>query len=202
MMVSLQKKIAFLSMPKCASTSIEKALMPYSQIIFTGNPKIKHMNYRGYVKKVEPIIISAGVNDVTTFCLFREPLEWLQSWYRYRARKALADPKAPRHRNYTGDVSFQEFVLAYINNHDVSWNKVGRQSRFVSDKEGRVAVDKVFRLDKQKPLYDFLQERIGMNLEIPQKNISPHELDYTLDDSVKREAMDFLSEEYEIYETL
>lgn len=204
MLVCLHKKVAFLSMPKCASTSIENVLFPYSQIAFTGYPKIKHVNYKGYVSKVEPIIRSAGVDpkSITTFCLFREPLEWLKSWYRYRAREELSNPNNPRHKNYTGNISFQEFVEGYINGSNEPWAKIGRQSNFISDREGNVGVDKIFRLDQQDLVEEFLGECFDSKINIPRKNVSPKAMDYNLDPRVEEEVTSFLKREYEIYESL
>lgn len=202
MLVSLKKRVVFLAMPKCASTSVESILMPHSQIIISGHPNIKHMNYQRYVDRVRPMIASTGVKDITTFCLFREPLEWLQSWYSYRAREELSNPRHPRHKNYTGNISFQEFVNSYVNGENVSYAKLGRQSNFVSDKNGEVAVDKIFRLDKMDSLTEFLESKIGEKVTIPKKNSSDRKLSFFLDDSVKKKAIEFLSREYEIYEAL
>ena len=75
MMVSVQHGIAFLCVPKCASTSIEAALEPYADIRLAGHPSIKHLRAVDYRRYVLPVIRKAGGPDPETFCLMREPLE-------------------------------------------------------------------------------------------------------------------------------
>lgn len=202
MLISLKKRIVFLSMPKCASTSIESALFPYSDLILTGHPGIKHINIDGYYRKVKPLVDISGKKNLETFCLFREPLEWLQSWYRYRSRPALADPKKPNHKNYTGNITFQDFIISYISGQNDNFSRVGRQSRFVSFKSGVVGVDRIFKMDDKESLNKFLEKRIGKRIEIPKKNSSPSGVQYQLDKSIKKQAIEFLSDEYEIFESL
>ena len=43
-------------MEKCASSSIEKMLAPYSDILLARVPEIRHTNYRDYKKHFQPYL--------------------------------------------------------------------------------------------------------------------------------------------------
>lgn len=48
------------------------------------------------------------------FSIMRKPVSWVESWYRYRARDQLAPPDHPQHQNYTGHLSFPEYMEAVL----------------------------------------------------------------------------------------
>ena len=81
MRVNIDYKFIFLCMPKCASTSIEATLNPYSQLYTSRHPKVKHTNDSKYQRFIKPFL---NQDDIEVVCLMREPISWLHSWYRYR----------------------------------------------------------------------------------------------------------------------
>lgn len=88
MLISIEHGLVFLSMPKCASTSIEMALQNYMDIVVRG--PAKHTNYRRYERFCRPFLDQfCKQQKLETVCLIREPLDWLKSWYRYRTRDEL-----------------------------------------------------------------------------------------------------------------
>ena len=137
MLLAPGKGFVFLAATKCGSTSIETAFMPHSQIILQNPPNIKHTTYAGFQRFLQPFLASAGFprESYEVVCAFREPIDWLSSWWRYRSREKLANPTDPRHRNYTGEVSFEEFARAYMEGSE-QFAKVGRQSKFVRPRPG------------------------------------------------------------------
>ena len=58
MRVSIKYNFTFLCMPKCASTSIEKVLLPHCQLITDENALIavKHTNAKKYNKFIRPFL--------------------------------------------------------------------------------------------------------------------------------------------------
>ena len=84
MRISTKASFVFLSMPKSASTSVEKALKPHCEIAFEG-PGIKHLNARKYHDVIKPMLKALMPNKTfETICLYREPISFIHSWYRYR----------------------------------------------------------------------------------------------------------------------
>jgi hypothetical protein len=131
-------------------------------------------------------------------CAFREPIDWLSSWWRYRSREKLASLKNPRHHNYTGDVSFEQFARAYMNRSE-QFAKLGRQSRFVRPCPGEPEVDRVFRYDRLDLLIDFLCEKVDEEIEVGSTNTSPQR-SYSLSEECEIELRAFFATEYRIYE--
>lgn len=183
-------------MTKTGSTSIETVIAPECDILFTGNPRVKHMQFRKYERFIKPYLKSLGHTNVETVCLFREPLDWLGSWYRYRSREKLRG-----HQNSTSNVSFSNFVESYLSDHPKSFADVGRQSKFVMGKDGITGVNRLFDYDKFEIFEEFLSDRFGKKFNIPKLNSSQSEELY-LKQSIKRRLEIELSRDYEIYNTI
>lgn len=206
MLLAPHRGFVFLAMPKTASTSIEEAFSSYAAMTLEGIPRFKHTQYAGFRKFLQPFLASKGFprESYEVVCAFREPFDWLSSWWRYRSREQLADPSYSKHSNYTGHVSFEQFVLAYMNG-DEQYARVQRpsgvkrQSGFVRANSGEVGVDRIFRYERLELLVEFLSEKVGKEIELGTSNVSP-EREPSLSSEVKGELLTFLEPEYRIYE--
>jgi hypothetical protein len=182
-------------MTKTGSTAIEAALMPYCDIAFTKTPRIKHMTAQKFNRFMRPYLKSVGAEDVETACLIREPIDWLGSWYRYRRRPDQANTS-----NSTADISFDTFVSAYLSEPQPKFAHVGRPARFVSGKDGDVAVDHLFRYDHMSEFQAFLAERMRETLSFGKVNVSPA-MELSLSPDIRRSAEKVMARDYEIYES-
>lgn len=204
MKISVRYGFAFLCMPKCASTSIETAIGPLCDISFTGHPRLKHINARAYAEVVRPLLrhLFPG-RDIETFCLVRNPFEWIESWYRYRSRKALRNPSHRDHRNYTGEVTYEQFIEAYIApGKRPPYAMIRRQQDFVSLENGRVGIDRFFPMERMDRVAAFLSERTGRKIGIRKLNVSPLKRRPPVLGAALRMALrDYLSSDLELYET-
>lgn len=191
----------FLAMPKCASTAIERCLDPFGQLLTRGEPALKHMTYRGFEQTVQPLLARCGYprERYEVLCVFREPIEWLHSWWRYRARASLARPDAVRHRNYTGDVTFEQFCRAYIDGSEPYATTVGRQSRFVRGGAQLVGVDRIFRYDDLPAFGDHVAHRLGRRIDLRLHNVSPRGA-LMLPPATRAALREHLTPEYAIYD--
>jgi hypothetical protein len=108
--------------------------------------------------------------EFETVALIREPVSWLYSWYRFRARNAL---RTQKHIHCTSHVTFSEFVEAYLANPQPPFARVGTQSEFLSDDEGNLGVDHLFAYEKAQALVTFFSERLGRRLTLRSINESP-----------------------------
>lgn len=202
MQISLKYGYVFLSAPKCASTSIESVLSDYSDGGFSGHPAIKHINALRYKKNIEPIFAKKiplkKKNNIEIVCVMREPLEWLHSWYRYRARSELSSPKHPQHKNYTGNITFNEFIKNYLKEEKPSFARVGQQSTFMEDRQGELIVDRIFRLDSLHEAEIFFSKKIGKDISFPQANTSKKKK-LEIDNSLKDELVQLLERDYRYY---
>lgn len=200
MLVAPSKGFVFLAMPKAGSTSVEQAFRNYSEMTLQRNPSFKHTRYAAFQRYLQPFLASKGFprESYEVVCTFREPIDWLSSWWRYRSREEISDPSSPAHRNYVGDISFEEFARAYIDGSE-QFAKVGRQSNFVQPRDGQPAVDRIFRHDRMDLLVEYLCEKVGQQVELGTSNVSP-ERELSLSGDVKGELLAFLELECRIYE--
>jgi len=195
MLISLNKNIALLAMTKTGTTSLEQAIAPHCDIVFTGNPQAKHMQLRRFERFIRPYLESIGQKDIETCCLFRDPIDWLGSWYRYRSREEITG-----HPNSTAELSFDEFVVAYMQEEPPSFASVGRQSEFVKSPKTNLGITHLFKYENFSDYVRFLEERFEMSLTLDQLNVSPKA---QLELSAKnRSALEnHLKDDFEIHKT-
>lgn len=167
MLVSTRHKLAILAMPKTGTTALERALAPHCEIVIGGDPRLKHMPLRKFERFLRPLLESSGQCGIETMCLIREPVDWLASWYRYRRRNGVPDP-----RKSTAGISFEAFADAYLSDHPPPFAQVGRPARFVQAQDGRLGVDHLFRYEAFERATAFLSERLGQPLTVSPANVS------------------------------
>lgn len=204
MIVSIKYNFVFLCMPKCASTSTEAILRPFGQLVTDSGPRFKHINLRTYERFVKPLVVSrmrkraARPLDIEVICLFREPIDWLHSWYRYRRRQELL---SKRHsQNSTVNVGFVEFAREYVSENPLPFAKLGRQSQFVRDRKGNVGKVRLFRYEDYPGFLAYMSAKVGEELTAPHLNASPE--GEKVDLANLGFLVDFLREEYAIYNAL
>lgn len=169
MLIFIRPRIVLLSVPKTGTTALEQALAPRAEIVFRSRPEIKHLNLRQYLNRIRPLLGPLGEPPFQTVAVMREPLDWLRSWYRFRARDELIG-----HPNSTAHVGFARFVADYLRPANrPAYARLGRQSEFLTDHDGRIAVDHVFRYESLPALAEFLADRLGAPVELPRANVSP-----------------------------
>lgn len=167
MLVSLRHRLVIFAMPKCASTALEHVLATDMDLVIQGHPGAKHTNYRKYDRHLRRYLESFTKEPLETVCLFRDPLDWLGSWWRYRGRPGMPDP-----RKSTAGMSFDAFVTAHLDGAPGAAD-IGRQSRFVADKDGGIGIDGIFRYEDSGAFVAYLAERLGREIALPRTNVSP-----------------------------
>lgn len=197
MMVSLRHRLVVLAMPKCASTALEAALAPHMDVVIGGVPSAKHTPYRKYNRFLKKYFEGFTTGPLETVCLFREPLDWLSSWWRYRGRSKIPDKSRS-----TKNMSFDDFVQRYLDGAKPPAD-VGQQSRFISNAEGMPSVDHLFRYDEVRSMVRFISERMSIETDLPRVNVSPAaHMDAKLEPNTEGALRQHLSLDFEIYEGL
>ena len=192
MMACLPAGLAFLAMTKAASTAVEAALRPHCDVVLTGAPGLKHMRLRRFERTVRPLLETPS-RPIQTVAVFREPIDWLGSWYRYRQRPAIAG-KA----NSTADMSFEAFVADYLSDDPPQHARVGRPLEFVRSQTVEQGIDRLFRYDDLGALETFLGERIGAAISLPRLNVSP-KANLDLPEPAQTRLAAYFAPEYRIY---
>jgi hypothetical protein len=96
MLISIEKRFIFVANTKAASTSVEHLLLPYSDIVRSGNPQRKHIPMQKVLNSY-PFLFGQPSFEPSSFFRFgvmRHPLGWIKSWYRYRKGNKVANPIA------------------------------------------------------------------------------------------------------------
>lgn len=198
MLVSFKHRLAILAMPKCASTAFEEALAGRMDLVLRGHPGIKHMRLRGFDRFIRPYLATMTDEPFEVISAFREPEDWLHSWWRYRRRDEIAGRE-----NSTQGMSFAQFVDCYIDGAQKPAD-VGRQGQFIADKNGRVGVDRLFRYDDMDAMVGYVADRLGAEIRLDRRNASPPApwLGSKLSGGQRTKLRAALARDYEIYDTM
>jgi hypothetical protein len=203
MLISSQHEYAFLCMPKTGSTSTERMLWRHSNIKMSGgNPALKHTSATEMHQFILPFLKhKMPLKNIETVCVFREPMSWIQSWYKFRRREKLADPDHELSNTYTGDISFNQFVEKLLESNNAHPFGIRSQRGFVTFQHGEIAIDRLFRMEDLDEMVAWFSEKIGEPLELPKKNVSPQaELDISPENRASLE--DLFEADFTIYENI
>ena len=170
-------RLAILSQPKTGSVALEQALFPRSDMIFKRPDRMKHINYKSFEQHVAPMLTAvAGMarTDYEVVAVMREPLSWLGSMFRYNSRDKWRNPEQRKLR-YTGDVTFEEFVLNVCRPHHdrPEYARIGSPCSVAFDVNGKIGVDRLFPYEDLSGLHRLVEERTGAAIEKKQLNVSP-----------------------------
>ncbi len=196
MMISTKAKLAFLAMPRAASTSIENELLPFADIAFKGFPRFKHVNLAIYNLRLQPFLNANNFDSIATVALFREPIDWLESWYRYRS-----SPDIKLKRNSAAGISFNEFVEVYLMDDRPDFANVGQQSRFVEAKNTICGINYLFKFENIAGFTEFMSERFGTDFNFSKSNESPAR-NADLSPELSKALKSRFSLDYSIYESI
>lgn len=191
MLVSIKAGLAYLAMPKTGSTAIETALATDCDIVMSGHPNLKHMRLRRFERQIRPILPNG---EVETVAMIREPVDWLGSWYRYRAR-----PQLEGQRNSTAGMSFDDFVQSWLQDAPPPPARVGRPAEFLAPPQDGRGIAHLFRYDAMDMLVTFLSERFGRPLNLERLNVSPP-MALDLAPSLHRALEERMAEDFALYE--
>lgn len=167
MLVFWDQRLAFLATPKTGSTAIATALESLAAVSVQRPPTLKHTTVQRWHRFLGPYFEAASGHPFTVVALMREPRDWLGSWYRFRSREDVADP-----RKSTSGISFDEFVRAWCSDTPPEFAAVGSQARFLRPRQGK-GLDRLFAHDQIDSFVAFLEDRLDCEIILPRVNVSP-----------------------------
>jgi len=186
MLLFWKAKLVLLAVPKTGTTALEAALLAHADTAILNPPEKKHLTARRWRNQLAPFFENRGTRQIETMAIIREPRDWLGSWYRYRAR-----PEISGSASSTAGMDFAQFVTGWLSDPEPEYARVGRQSRFVANADGKIIVDHLFRYEDLDQAVGFLQQRLGVTLDLGRRNISPRadlSLPPALEARLQREA--------------
>ncbi|WP_375569193.1 hypothetical protein ABWH93_15210 [Seohaeicola saemankumensis] len=168
MLVFAAANLVLFAVPKTGSTAYHLALRGKADIVLAGRAAIKHMTARKYDRHFAPYLAQAHGLTPERVAVIRDPLEQVRSWYRYRQR-----PDTAGRPNSAAGLSFDEFVLASLQDDPPPYARLGNQLAFVSDRQGTIRIDHLFAYERPVVFRQFLSDRLGFEVKTNQKNVSP-----------------------------
>lgn len=194
MLVFHKERLAFLAVPKTGTTAYHSALARRADMVVSHPSGLKHASVYRYSRFFRPMFNKVGGAEMELLAVMREPVSWLGSWYRYRQRDDLRDTERS-----TQGMSFDDFVLAYVKGSRPAFADVGSQASFLKTHPSGTAITHLFRYEELPRLNRFLEERIGVEITLKRKNVSP-EMDLFLSPEVERIYRKKCSDEFRLYE--
>jgi hypothetical protein len=201
MLVSLKHNFVLVAMPKCASSALETALAQHADLRIGG--ALKHAPFKLFEAYIMPFMAKQRpkMPGCEPFSLFREPLEWLFSWYSYRTRSELRAANDGSGKVYTGNISFCDFLNEHFAKKPAPFARVRPQSYFIEDGSGRFNAVTLYRYDEIDFMIRELARKIGRDVKLRREKISPAR-PLALSESQVSEARRTLKVEYQIYSSI
>jgi len=194
MLIFWEKRLVFLATPKAGSTAIEAALEGLANLAVQRPAELKHTNLRTYRHHIEPWLHSITGEKFTTIALMREPISWLQSWYRFRLRDDGDDPD----HTMIG-MSFADFAAACADPAGSAIAQVGTQSDFLTTTIDRV--DRIFRYEEIESFTHFLEDRLDCGISLPRVNVPPA-VDVSLSPGQAEQLRRVMADDFALYASL
>lgn len=178
MIILPNQKIGFISITKCASTTIEAALKQHKGVITGGTAGLKHMRFKHVDEFILPMLKTYRIERPHFFAVVRHPAARLLSWYNFRTRDDLAKARdgSKKAARYVGAMSLEEFIEQELASKSVSPTaRIQSQLSYVTDKKGNIGVDTLIKIEAVDAILpDFLRHfRIQMDNVPVRKNVSP-----------------------------
>ncbi|ANT61340.1 gamma-glutamyl kinase [Salipiger sp. CCB-MM3] len=194
MLVFWKARLVLLAVPKTGTSAYEAALGPHASMAVLDPPELKHAPVYRYNRFFRPMFEKMGVEHMELMAVVREPVSWLGSWYRYRQRGFLEGKPTS-----TRGLSFDDFVDAYTRGERPPFANVGSQAKFVEPRPNGTNVTHLFRYENQAVITGFLEERLGLTLDLPRENVSPR-ADLALSPEIEAKLRRKCAADFELWE--
>lgn len=162
--IYFKQNLAFLAVPKTGTTAYEMALRGEADIIFA--KRRKHMTAGQFQRRMMPFLKEFYKFQPERMAIMRDPIEQIRSWYRYRSK--------PGSKNSIEGRSFDEFVLATLQDPEPPFAAIGSQFGFLTKANGTQPLEHLFAYETQKVVRNWLEDRFEKQLDFPIKNVSPN----------------------------
>ncbi len=192
MLIFLKQSLVFIAVPKTGTTAIETALSRKADIILARDRK--HLTAQRFHRQIAPFLDKTFGATPDRFAVIRHPEEQLRSWYRYRMRDSLKDPKRTTHF-----LSFDQFVQDVLSDQSPRHARIGSQFRILTSARKALLVHHLFAYEQPEKLAAFLQDRFGETFSLKRKNVSPP-VDAPLSDDLRARLEAERRDEYALYE--
>ena len=155
MIINLRQGFIFLATLKTASTSIEAALRPRSEICLIESRFGKHMTVAQMMTNLGWLFAEQDVRRFLIFGVVRDPYDFMLSLYNSHNSAHFME-KSPR--LYTGDMTFGQFLQQWV---PANASQVIPQYRRFLDKTGKIGANYIISYDRLSEGLDIIMDRLG-----------------------------------------
>ncbi len=139
-LVSFWHNFVFVSSTKAASSTIHHLTFPKADLVFYRPTFGKHLQIR-QISAMTERVAGRHFSEMFSFGIIREPVSWMQSWFRFRKRAGLS---APSHDDYVNHIpaslTFSEFIEETVGANPKPFARLVPQSRYFRNPRGEVVV--------------------------------------------------------------
>jgi hypothetical protein len=189
-----KRNLVLFATPKTGSTALEIALAPHADVVLQNEPLIKHCTFHRYKWRFEKFLAIFTKIPPETVALIREPEDWLSSWFRFRYGSWLDG--TPRS---TKGLTFDEFVDGYMQDPKPEFAAVGSQAAFLGHPMNDMHVETLWRYDAMPAFQAWIQDELGVTLDVPRANVSP-KFQTQLSDGLRTRLRDHCARDYALYD--
>jgi len=166
MLISVGKRFVFVANSKTASTSVETNLVTEAEIQRGGSPQRKHIYLRAALREYDFLFGRPKYAPETffKFGIMRDPVDWIQSWYRYRKGNKVNRP-------IDSSTTFEEFWKQQAEQSAKSGKK-NLQSSFFTRVNGTVLADYIIPYDDLTSHFTTIAKGLNVKETLPHRNTS------------------------------
>ena len=198
MLIGVRKRFVFVANTKTASTSIDFVLAAHAEIMRAGSPERKHMRLGDVAAEYWFLFNNPKFpfDSFFKFGVMREPISWINSWYRYRRGNNTASP-------LPADMTFEEFWRSGDWNTQRPGGKKYLQSNFFTDAAGKNLADVIIPYERMDDYIPQIFSALKVPHTLPRKNVSQmRETPLQVSPEFLAEMREFYQPDYAIYDRL
>lgn len=161
MLISGPNAFVFAACSKNASTTIEGLLAPCCDVALTraGAARKKHVTVKDIREKFAPLFeATVPFDDYFSFGVIRDPVKRAVAKYNYRSTFK------PDHKQYCGDIEFEQFLDEMCGGKAPPRSRVNSQAKFFGLQGTNIGVDFLLRLEHLVADAAPLGDRLGIDL--------------------------------------
>lgn len=197
MLIFWKERLVVLAVPKTGTTALEEELGPRADIAFRHPPALKHANVDQLNGPYARLFRPFTPDDFQFVGVMRNPIDWLQSWHRYRSREEIKGTERS-----TAGVDFNSFVRAYLAKSRPKYARIGSQARFLQGKTHQYTNTMIFDYAHIAELYRYLEQQLGRTLSVKIRNTSPQLSEQNLDPDLEVALRAAYPQDFALYQQL
>ena len=164
MLISLSHKFLFVANLKSASSSIERALSPFSEFRATRTKWGKHDDLSTISTKFHWIRKYVPRDELFVFGVIRDPVDFVLSLYNFHTR-----PGFDGQRHSSKGMDFEEFWRVWC---ERSWQARPQYRRFI-DEHGQFQISHLIEMSQLAAEFPEICSKLGVNATLKKLNVSP-----------------------------